>query len=162
MPRPMSLFLQTLIEDLQGTESGFIYELADEVRTLAVDHNVASQGHANRTLICILACKEYASCPISQRESRARSSWKQVDCAREDGVEAGSTNSSPCTPLQDSVEPRWSGGGSQADPGDAMTVTCRVSWTTSIGFDHDVEADSDDTMTRSPASGAGETKRMSL
>ena len=78
MPRPMSLFLQTLIEDLQGTKSGFIYELADEVRTLAVDHNVASQGQANRTLICILACKEYASCPIPQRESRARSSWNRL------------------------------------------------------------------------------------
>ena len=57
MPRQISFFLQTLIEDLKGSDPGFIYELADEVRTLAVDHKVASQGQPNRTLICILACQ---------------------------------------------------------------------------------------------------------
>ena len=42
-------------------------------------------------------------------------------------------------------------------------VTRRVTWATGIGFDHDVvRSDADDTMTRSPARGAGETKRMSL
>ena len=67
------------MEDLWGTDPVFIYELADAVKTLAVDHNVTSQRQANRTLICILACKAFASCPSSQREkSRAWSSWDRL------------------------------------------------------------------------------------
>jgi len=147
--------------DLQGTESGFIYELADGVRTLAVDHNVASQGHANRTLICILACKEYASCPISQRESRARSSWNRLTLRERTALKQAVRI--PRRALRSRTLLNLAGVEEEAKLIlGTHDVTCRVSWTTSIGFDHDVEADSDDTMTRSPASGAGETKRMSL
>ena len=160
MHRQISFFLQALIEDLKGSDPDFIYELADEVRTLAVDHKVASQGQANRTLICMLACKDLALCPISQRASRARSSWDRLTVLEKMALKQAVRM--PRRAHRTKALLNLAGVEEEAEPIlRTHDVTC-LSWTTGIGFDHDVRADADDTMTRSPTRGAGETKRMSL
>ena len=78
MPLQMTVFMQALIEDWWGTDPIFFYEMADVVATLAIDDNTLTGNQANRTLMCILACKAFASCPIPQRRSRLWSSWDRL------------------------------------------------------------------------------------
>ena len=160
MPGQMSFFLQALIEDLKGTDLIFIYELADEVRTLAFDHKKASQVPPNRTLICLLACKELALCPISQRVSRARSSWDRLTMFEKMALKQAVRM--PRRAQRTRALLNLAGVKEETEPIlGTHGVTRRVSWATGIGFDHE-ETDADDKMTQSPARGAGETKRMSL
>ena len=162
MPCQMSVFLKALIEDLKGTDPIFIYELADEVRTLAVDHEVALQVPANRTLICILACKELALCPISQRVSRARSSWDRLTVLEKMALKQAVRM--PRRAHRTRALLNLAGVEEEAErilP--THDVTPHLSWVTNILFDYDVvRADSDATMTRSQARGAGDTIRISL
>ena len=161
MPHKMFVFMQGVMEDLRGKDRIFIYELADAVRTLAVDHNVATQGQANRTLICILACKSYASCPIPQRERTARSSWDRLTVLEK--MELKKAVRIPRCALRVKTLLNLAGVEEKAPPILWKDDTTQhVSRATGMGFDHEVSGDSVASITWSRANGARVTKHLSL
>ena len=149
------------MEDLWETDPVFIYELADAVKTLAIDHNSTSQRQANRTLICILACKAFASCPISELKSRAWSAWDRLTVLEKKALKQAVRI--PSHALRTRTLLNLAGVQETAQPIlETHDVTHHVSWATGIRFDPDATAGLQATMRWSQASGPGATTRMSL
>eukprot|EP00450_Noctiluca_scintillans_P031550 CAMPEP_0194551336 /NCGR_PEP_ID=MMETSP0253-20130528/96170_1 /TAXON_ID=2966 /ORGANISM="Noctiluca scintillans" /LENGTH=161 /DNA_ID=CAMNT_0039398793 /DNA_START=28 /DNA_END=513 /DNA_ORIENTATION=- len=161
MPLQMAAFMQAFIEDLWGTDPLFFYEMADVVATLAIDDNLLTRGQANRTLICILSCKAFASCPVSQRMSRMVSSWNRLNVLEKRALKQAVRIPRPS--LRNRTLLKLAGVEERAQPiPGTLDVGNHVSRAKHVRFHVHDRADANATKSSNKARGATPTRRVAL